>query len=228
MTQVAEISTTHIQYLFAAEIASAGGTVSDTYDDGSRLLTRSILPFVREVRPNDQVQGGVALRAIEAEVWVHPYVFRQVCGNGAIMAHALQSQQVTLEYLTFEDASAAVRGAIRACCVEEAFAEAAEGMRSSVTTEADLVLNLLPLLSHLRESAGDVLSSILRRFMEEPSQSRFALGNAITAEARDTRDPDLRWRLEEFGGGVLVGASPRPIPDSGRATHRQLAEPVVA
>jgi hypothetical protein len=28
--------------------------------------------------------------------------------------------------------------------------------------------------------------------------------NAITSLARDTRDPERRWRLEELGGGMLA------------------------
>jgi hypothetical protein len=32
--------------------------------------------------------------------------------------------------------------------------------------------------------------------------------NAVTSLARDSRDPDDRWRLEELGGGI--GARLRP------------------
>ena len=44
-----------------------------------------------EVRPQDRLQGGVALRVVEADILVHPYVFRQVCRNGAIVAQALET-----------------------------------------------------------------------------------------------------------------------------------------
>ena len=33
----------------------------------------------------------------------------------------------------------------------------------------------------------------------------------MTATARDTRDPELRWSLEEFGGGLAVG-TPQDLP----------------
>ena len=33
--------------------------------------------------------------------------------------------------------------------------------------------------------------------------------NAVTSVARDTRDPELRWRLEEFGGGIPVAMPER-------------------
>src|SRR6266581_1184536 len=90
------LTTAQIQAVFAEEIRDAGGTVSDTFDDGARLFTRSILPRGREVRPKDRVQGGVALKATEQEIWVHPYIFRLVCRNGAIMAHAIQTRHITI------------------------------------------------------------------------------------------------------------------------------------
>jgi hypothetical protein len=37
---------------------------------------------------------------------------------------------------------------------------------------------------------------------------------AITSVARDSRDPDLRWELEELGGGVAAATSPQPSFDS--------------
>src|SRR5262249_16488363 len=72
-----------VQTVLAEEVQAAGGTVTDVFDDGLRLFARSVLPAVAEVRPGDRVQGGVAVRACEGQVWVHPYVFRQVCRNGA-------------------------------------------------------------------------------------------------------------------------------------------------
>src|SRR6266849_3041875 len=87
-------TTRQIQDLFGAEITALGGTVSDSYDDGEQLFLRSILPGVQEVRPRDKLQGGVALRLCGPAVLVHPYVFRQVCRNGAIMAQALQTRRV--------------------------------------------------------------------------------------------------------------------------------------
>jgi hypothetical protein len=43
--------------------------------------------------------------------------------------------------------------------------------------------------------------------------------NAVTSVARDTRDPELRWRLEELGGGVPIAVRPRsPRPDEAHAT----------
>jgi hypothetical protein len=213
------LTTATIKALFSEEITAAGGTVSDTFEDGTRLFTRSILPHVREVQRADQVQGGVALRASEREVWVHPYVFRLVCRNGAIMAQAVQTRQVeTPEFATDEEASTAVRSAIQACCAEDAFTVAAEEMRSAREREADVALNLLPLLSHLPSEAGaQILRTIMERFFQEGDRSRFALMNAVTSVARDTPDPEVRWRLEELGGGIPAGRLPVPQLDDSAA-----------
>jgi hypothetical protein len=32
----------------------------------------------------------------------------------------------------------------------------------------------------------------------------FGLVNAVTSVARDQKDPQVRWRLEELGGGILA------------------------
>jgi hypothetical protein len=208
-----------IKSLFAEEITAAGGHVSDTFDDGARLFTRSILPQVREVRKADQVQGGVALRARESEVWVHPYVFRLVCRNGAIIAHALQTQHFEVhEFATPEEAATAVRCAIRSCCAEEAFRATAEAMRSARATQADLALSLLPFVSRLPSGFGArALRDIMERFFKEEDRSRYALMNAVTSVARDTPGPEARWDLEELGGGIVVGRIPCPEPRPGAA-----------
>jgi hypothetical protein len=209
------LTTAEIKALFAEEISAAGGSVLDTYDDGARLFTRSTLALVREVQRSDKMQAGVALRAHESEVWVHPYVFRLVCRNGAIMSHALQTRQVEVrEFDTTEEASGAVRAAIRDCCAEEAFTVATDQMRSAREVQADLALNLLPFLSRLPSEAGaQVFRSIMERFFQETDRSRFGLMNAVTSVARDTADPDIRWRLEELGGGIPAGRMPEIQPD---------------
>ena len=55
------------------------------------------------------------------------------------------------------------------------------------------------------------------QFMREKDRSPIGLMNAVTSLARDTRDPDLRWRLEEFGGGVLARLAPAPDQDDAAA-----------
>jgi hypothetical protein len=208
-------STSEIGEVFAEEVAEIGGTVSDRYDSGTLLLARSILPGLREVGRDDKVQGGVAIRATEAGIRVHPYLFRQICSNGAIMAQAVQTWQLARDQDTSfagEGPLAELREAIRACASDEAFAASADRMRSSREIQADLELSLMSLIGRLpREVADQVLGPILDRFIEEADDSRFGLMNAVTSVARDTRDPRLRWRLEELGGGIPIAVkAPRP------------------
>jgi hypothetical protein len=208
------LTTARILEVFREEIAGFGGSVTDTVHDDLRLFTRSILPRVEEVRRQDQVQGGVALKALGTEVWLHPYVFRLVCRNGAIMAQAIQTQHLgDLHLREGDEAEFLVREAIRGCCAEEAFTTAVQQMRSAREIQADLGLNLLPLLARFPSSqTGPLLRQILEQFGREADPSRFGLMNAVTAVARDTRDPDLRWNLEELGGGIPAGVGPKPLP----------------
>jgi hypothetical protein len=204
-----------ISTLFAKEITAAGGTVTETLLVGDKLFLRSTLPAVREVRAGDKLQAGVALRATDREVRVHPYVFRQVCRNGAIVAHALQSRHVRADALANrEEADAAVSEAVRVCCEDEAFTEASGDMNAARDKVADVTLNLLPVLSRLRPELGtQIFSMIVERFFDGEDASRYGLMNAVTSVARDTADPEVRWDLEELGGGIPVGRPPAPELD---------------
>jgi hypothetical protein len=209
------LSIADLKALFAEEMAAVGGAVSDTFEDEMRLFTRSILPPLAEVRKADQVQGGVALRANESSVCVHPYVFRLFCKNGAIIAHALQTRQLEAhEFVTPEEATAAIRDAIQECGSSDAFTAAAEEIRSAGRTEADMALSLLPFLSRFPSGVSSgVVRAIMERFFQDTDRSRFALMNAVTSVARDTPDPKLRWRLEELGGSIAACKTPTFLDD---------------
>jgi hypothetical protein len=211
-----------IRKRFTRAIADLGGTVSDSYDDGQLLFLRSVLPLVEEVRPRDRLRGGVALRVVEAEILVVPYVFRQVCRNGAIMAQALETCRIdrvesSLDSQAEEEVLEEVNAAVQTCGSQEAFANAVEPIRSAGMQDVDLALNLMPLLTRLpEETAAQLLSHILDRYCSDHDRSRYGLMNAVTSVARDTRDPNLRWHLEELGGGIAALLPPVPQPDSGR------------
>jgi hypothetical protein len=218
-----------IREAFAEEITAMGGTVAETFDDGERLFARSVLTRAREVLPKDRVRDGVALRATGQDVWIHPYVFREICSNGAIIAHALQTSRIEgVDSLAPDRAASAIREAVRACCAEESFASVAEGMRLASDVQVDLVLTLMPLLSRLsgRDDADRMFRDIMVRFINDGDSSRFGLMNAVTSLARDTTDPETRWRLEEFGGAILAG-QPR-MPSTDRAKRPAEAAVLIA
>jgi hypothetical protein len=216
------LSSAEVLSVFTEEITARGGRVTDTFHDGRRLFTRSVLPYVEEVRSSDRVQGGVALKATEEGVWLHPYLFRLVCRNGAIIAEAIASQFLgDLREQDADTAARSVRESVGACCARDVFRDTIRRVRSASERRADVALNLLPLLSRFAGASSELVSPILEQFFREADQSQFGLANAITAIARDTRDPDLRWNLEEFGGGIMIGAVPRHPASGGHAAVDQ-------
>jgi hypothetical protein len=206
------LSTTDIHDAFSAEIQAAGGTVLDAFDDGCRLFARSTLPRLEEVRPHDKLQGGVALRATETEVWVHPYVYRLVCRNGAIAAHALESRCIKADDVPNpEDAIEEIRETVRACSADDVFMVQAGKIRAASSMDVtDAMLNMMAVLAHLPPRARDqIMQSVLDQYASAGDSTRYGLMNAVTATARDTRDPDLRWRLEELGGSIPALRPPK-------------------
>jgi hypothetical protein len=199
--------TSEIATIFAEELLAQGGSVTDTFDDGARLFMRAVLPAEQEVRPRDRVQGGVALRAVEDAVWIHPYVFRRVCANGAIIARATQTRHIEwsdFSYAPESELAGAVREAIQECCSPEAFDNAAEAMRGAVQSPADMAINIvISMSSRLPEALKvELLDTLSHEFFRKSDHSRFALMNVVTAVARDAPDPEARWRLEELGGAI--------------------------
>jgi hypothetical protein len=206
------LSTQEIQAIFAEEISDAGGLGSDIFDDCARLFARTILPWVADVRPQDQMKGGVALKAEECEICVHPYLFRTVCRNGAIMAHAIETRRIeNSDVLPREKVVEELRDAVHGCCGEEVFAAATQEIRSSMSSPIDFALTMMPFISRLPAAqVSGILGEIFKRFFDEPDRSRFGLMNAVTSVARDTRDREWRWRLEELGGAIGAAKTPTP------------------
>lgn len=194
---------------FSQEIARLGGAVTESFDDGKRLYVRSTLPGQREVRAGDNVQGGVAMRATETDVRVHPYIFRIVCANGAIRAETTQTRIIEREQ-PLGNPIVILRDAVLACATPAAFDRSASEMRSAMQAEADFALSLMPFLKTLPpDEAERMLDSVLREFHHGRDRNGFGLMNAVTATARETRDPELRWKLEALGGGI--GALLKPM-----------------
>lgn len=207
-----------IQSVVEEEITSAGGEVLDCLADSRRLFLRSVLPFADEVRPRDRVQGGVAVMAGDLDICVHPYTYREVCRNGAIMArivetHRIERVESDASADVVEEVLSEVREVVRQCSAPEVFSRVAERLQSAAQTRADLAIHLIPLLSRLSQGLSpEIASRIVAHFTSEGDDSVFGLVNAVTRVARDERDPKVRWGLEELGGGIpsLLRPAPRP------------------
>jgi len=228
-----EPDTSTLREVFEEEVSAAGGSVTSQFAGGGRLFLRAILPeLAGEVRRGDRFQGGVALRTRESEVLVHPYTFRLVCGNGAILAWAVDTRRVARveagspseEVLSVTED---VREAVRACCLPQAFQEGLAGMRSALEAEADQVLALLSMLLESGGMEGGIAEILFRqieaRFRRAEDRSRYGLMNAVTSVARDTSDPGRRWNLEELGGAIAAWNSPRVPEGSPFGRHTSIA-----
>ena len=209
------LTTSAISIAFANSVQEHSGRVTETFDDGTQLFCRSLLPMIEEVRPKDRMQGGVALRANEFEICLYPFLFREVCRNGAVMANALQSWHVEYsEWAAEDDVLWALGEAVSTCCREEVFRGCVSDVRESLH-EVDMLLCLMPIIRDLEDSfSRGIVVEILARFSSDQDQSRFSLMNAVTSVARDTRNPEQRWRLEEFGGGIAAAVLPAQPLDS--------------
>ncbi len=200
--------------IFSDEIGRAGGKVTEAIDCEGKLFARSVLRRAADVGPGDKVRGGVAMMASGTDVFVHPYVFRKVCSNGAIMGTAIQTRQISRDNWFLDpqcegDLETSVRGAIRGCCEPEAFRAAVGGMRSVRETAADMALMVAaqfggPQKSRARALPKSLWGEIMRRYEEDRDSSAYGVMNAVTSVARDTGDPETKWRLEELGGGIAM------------------------
>jgi hypothetical protein len=206
--------TQEILEAFREEISAREGKVTETFHQAGQLFVRSVFPEAEEIRARDKVRGGVALRATDTVAWVYPYVFRLVCKNGAIMAHAAEGREIpNLDTVPTFEAVSQVREAVESCCETNAFAAAAEQMRTAAQHPFDDILSMMPFLSRMSSLAPELTQQIFERFYHDNDRTRYGLMNAVTSVARDTRDHVTRWRLEELGGQIAVVQPVGPVLD---------------
>lgn len=210
------LATSTIEGIFTDEMEDQSGDVTDTFNDGVRLFMRSVLPQSDLVKRQDCVQAGVALKATLQDVCIYPYVLREVCSNGFILARSLQAKRIVFAELDAPElAEDVLHESIVACCRPETFNNFVRAVRSSANEEIDHALTILSWMALLRARFSHaVTGQILSRFIAENDRSRFGLLNAVTSTARDSSDPEQRWRLEEFGGEIAVSRTPKPPHDT--------------
>ena len=209
--------TEEILEAFAETVSAREGKVLETFHQPGQLFVRSVLPQAEEIRPGDKVQGGVALRATDTAAWVYPYVFRLVCKNGAIMAHATEGHEIpNLDSVPVFEAVSLVSEAVESCCERNAFATAAEQMRTAAQQPVDAMLSMMPFLARVSSLSPEFARQVVERFFKESDRTRYGFMNAVTSVARDTREHVTRWRLEELGGQIaIMQPSPEPVLEGG-------------
>ncbi|MHC4954663.1 MAG: hypothetical protein ACYTGZ_12325 [Planctomycetota bacterium] len=181
--------------LFREEVADLGGRVTEHVLGERRLFARSVLPMQVNVVARDSVNPGVALRCSNEEIEVRPFVFRKICSNGAIRA---QSADGALLHSGCDPLD--IRLAIRAAASEESFVAFVGGMRSSIGRTPDFE----HLLMGLRGTDPELLLDLLEGLRHGRMPDLYQLANAITARARDTADPEVKWRREALGAAVFA------------------------
>ena len=213
------LTTDQVLEVFTDELDSLGGKVTDIFDDGRRLFARSVLPVSDNVRAGDEIHAGIALKFTDEQICVYPYTFRQVCRNGAIQSKSVGSLTIEgLDYLAPHFVLQSIREGIDACSAPEIFHDTMNQIRTVANHELDMALDLMTFISsHSGVLGRDLAAQILQGLFQQKDKTQFTLANAITAVARDTKDPQQRWNLEELGGGLLIAASPKVPQDSTRA-----------
>jgi len=205
-------SVADIGAVFTEECTALGATEIEAYQDDRRLFQRAVINRAADVRPGDPVRCGVALRATGPHVDVHPYIWRQVCTNGAIMGITADTVHVARIEVETETASTAfvggfaehLRRTIQACADPKYLAQSTDAMRGAADIEAEAVLSMLPHLVRMSdEERAQYVSILLDRFAQDGDPSAYGLVNAVTSVARDTKDPEARWQLERAGGDLL-------------------------
>ena len=119
-------------------------------------------------------------------------------------------QREGLENVPAFEAVSLVREAVESCCEKNAFATAAERMRTAAQQPIDTILNMMPFLSRVSSLRPELARQIFGRFFQDNDRTRYGFMNAVTAVARDTRHHATRWRLEELGGLIAVMHPPEP------------------
>lgn len=136
-------TTSEVRELAEEVVVRAGGRIYECQIDEQQLFLRGLLPMEDEVRAKDVVQAGVALMTVGEDIRIHPYTLRQLCTNGGIRAHAIQTRTVRrVGFSASSDAISAVvadvREAIQACSQPEVFAQGLKEMKFLTQTDARL------------------------------------------------------------------------------------------
>ncbi len=208
------------------ELFKIGGRLAQCTRHKGRLFIWATVPHTRQIRPNDYVQGGVAVCTIGYEICIFPHVFRQMHRSGAIMSRTdgmkrLKRVPSTSAPRALERLRKRVRNLVQVCTSSEMLTQLTDQLRVAAESDVDAGLQMSTVISQLpRRHSSLLLSQILSKFHEDEDDSVYGLMNAVAAVARDEDDPETKWDLEELAGWV-----PMLVPSN--QTYRDAAEVVV-
>jgi hypothetical protein len=194
---------------FSGAIESAHGEMKNRIVKPRGAYCRAVLPLKEEVKRRDMLHHGAALRMHPRQLEVVPFVFRQVCSNGAIWSHnadafSLQITDATaegeiVEFVESSTASAASAETFQSCLAE---------IRAGITRRIDIGLVVTSMFrSRGAEMDDTALMLVLAEMLNQPEAStRYDAMNIVTAAAREVPDPELKWRMESLATRLLTGA----------------------
>ena len=205
--------------IFKQATADFGGIIGrDEEQRGVRFLASTFQGIERAITRGDAIQGGLALKVSSEEAQLSSFTFRLVCSNGMISTLADEEEDFS-RYRETEFEETLYR---KYAELSSTASEVAELYRQSQQQPADArlwqyVLHSLGQLQADRRWMDHLMLALMeerrRRLSgQTPERStglntdinRFELINAVTAVARDTPEPELRWKMEELGGKLLA------------------------
>ncbi len=209
--------------VFKEATEAHGGIIAkDDRKHGIRFLASTFPGIEKNIRRKDAIKGGLALKLDEEEARLSAFTLRLICSNGLIHTHSEERQS----FSTYEKAPFEEEVHRRYCQLTDTLASTAERFRNARYQPADeslwkYVINSLNQLQYRDNWRAALFQATLeemrdrsrrrhflrRSWASRRPENRFQLVNAITALAREERDPELRWEMERLGGKVLTGAN---------------------
>lgn len=206
MEERVRVTLNELATAFAVEVVEVGGALQRSLSEEGRLYAFAHLPHMDEAAPHDFIGGGIAMRASNSAVGIHPYVVRQACINGFVMSRALEAPPILLrDFSTSEQLRFAIGQAVRMVSAESVFDFAMDRMRAARQVPAfsgNFSIDVTLLLN--RPFAREYLDRIMQRVSQESDDTAFGLANGVTSVARDLVHPEDRWQLEVLGGEITM------------------------
>ena len=210
-----------------------GGTIARDNEKRDKRYLASTFPNCKEaIQPGDLINGGLALHLSPEKATLYQYTLRLWCANGMMRTQAGKAQ----EFNPYDEAAFDEALHEQYHYMAEQLKESASLFRQSLLHPAgesmpQYILQTLNALEARHSWEEGLASAVLEEralrarrshrpiSMLREGISRFDLINAVTAMARDEKDPRMQWELEKLGGQLLeeVQASPHRKPYSALA-----------
>lgn len=216
MAHRAKMTLDELGAAFASEVLEAGGELERSVKEEGRLYVCAHLPYLDDLGAGDFIGAGIAMRASRTAIGIHPYVVRQACITGLVLARVLDAPPILFQdFSSPESVEFAIGQAVRVCSARDVFDYAMDRLRSArripaftgnFSIDVSLMLN--------RPFAREFLDRIMQRVSQEGDDSAFGLANGVASVARDLVHPEDRWQLELLGGEIAVLAARGAAPDT--------------